>query len=118
MSPPRPDAAAARRLRRSVPVFAALADETRLSILSSLGRGTPLSIASLSEGSPLTRQAITKHLHVLQDAGLVSARRKGRERLFRIEPKPLADARAALDRIAAQWDDALERLKAHLGANP
>jgi DNA-binding transcriptional ArsR family regulator len=111
---PRADAAA-RRLRRCAPLFAALADETRLALLARLGGGTPLSIARLSEGSPLTRQAITKHLRVLQDAGAVSVARKGRETLFRLEPERLDEARTALDRAARQWDDALARLKAHAG---
>jgi DNA-binding transcriptional ArsR family regulator len=111
MPPPR--AEAARRLRRSAPVFAALADDTRLGLVARLGQGPPLSITSLSEGSPLTRQAITKHLRVLQEAGLVSAARKGREVLFRLEPAPIDEARAALNRIARRWDDALDRLKRH-----
>src|SRR5262245_10006737 len=100
------------RLRRSVPVFAALGDETRLALVTRLSGGTALSIARLTEGSALTRQAITKHLQVLQDAGLVRGVRRGRENLFALEPQPLADARRALDGIARQWDDALARLKA------
>ena len=103
---------AARGLRGHVPVFAALADETRLMLLTKLAEGSLLPIARLTEGSTLTRQAVTKHLKVLQAAGLVRGVRQGRENRFRLEPKPLEDARRALDRISRQWDDALARLNA------
>lgn len=100
-----------RTLRRHAPVFAALGDETRLSLLTRLGGGSPLSIARLTEGSTLTRQAITKHLRVLEDAGLVRGVRRGRESLFELEPGPLDEARRALDRVSRRWDEALARLK-------
>src|SRR5262245_20120144 len=103
---------AMRRLRRKAPVFAALGDETRLTLLTKLGRGSQLSIARLTKGTRLTRQAITKHLRVLQGAGLVRALRRGRESLFELAPQPLTEARRALDLIARQWDAALGRLKA------
>jgi DNA-binding transcriptional ArsR family regulator len=102
---------AARKLRRNAPVFAALGDETRLTLLTKLCGGLPLSIARLTESSALTRQAITKHLGVLQDAGLVRGVRRGRENLFELEPRPLDEARRALDGISRQWDEALARLK-------
>jgi DNA-binding transcriptional ArsR family regulator len=70
-----------------------------------------LSIARLTRGSALTRQAITKHLRVLQKAGLVRGVRRGRELLFRLQPRRLDEARRALDRISRQWDEALARLK-------
>ena len=94
-------------------MFAALADETRLALVARLGAGPPLSIARLSEGSPLTRQAITKHLRVLQEAGVVSASRAGRETIFRLEPEPIDAARGALEGVSRQWELALARLKAH-----
>jgi len=102
---------AVRNLRRNAPVFAALGDETRLAILTRLSGGTRFSIARLTEGSALTRQAITKHLRVLQGAGLVRSIRRGRESVFELEPGPLEDASRALEGISRQWDDALARLK-------
>jgi len=100
-----------RDLRRNAPIFAALGDATRLKLLAKLSRGSRVSIARLTHGSALTRQAITKHLQVLQDAGLVRGVRRGRENLFELEPEPLDEARRALDRISKQWDVALARLK-------
>lgn len=93
-------------------VFAALGDPTRLGLVTRLAREPRLSIASLTEGSALTRQAITKHLRVLEEAGLVRPVRKGRERLFTLEAESIAGAREALDGISRQWDEALGRLKA------
>src|SRR5256885_1567457 len=102
---------AALGLRRNAPVFAALGDATRLRLVTKLSGGSRFSIARLTEGSRLTRQAITKHLRVLQDAGLVRGARRGRETLFALEPDPLDEARRALDGISRQWDEALARLK-------
>ena len=93
-------------------VFAALGDETRLSVLDRLANGEAQSISRLTAGTNLTRQAVTKHLRVLEQAGVVRAARIGRERRFALEPKPLDDVRAYLDYVAKQWDDALARLKA------
>jgi DNA-binding transcriptional ArsR family regulator len=98
-------------LSKAAPVFAALGDETRLRLVSRLCEGGPLSIARLSAGAAVTRQAITKHLHVLADAGLVHGARRGRERIWELEPEPLAKARRYLDQISLQWDQALGRLK-------
>jgi DNA-binding transcriptional ArsR family regulator len=92
-------------------VFAALGDHTRLALLDKLGDGRPRSITALSIDTLLTRQAITKHLHVLQDAGLVASLRVGRESRFAARREALDEARAYLDRIARQWDDTLGRLK-------
>ena len=100
-----------RDLRRNAPIFAALGDATRLKLLTKLSRGSRVSIARLTEGSTLTRQAITKHLRVLRDAGLVRGVRRGRENLFELEPEPLDEARRALDVISRQWDQVLARLK-------
>jgi DNA-binding transcriptional ArsR family regulator len=100
--------------RDPAPVFAALGDRTRLSLLMRLSDGTTQSIARLSAETRLTRQAVTKHLHVLQDAGLVSSVRIGRESRFAYRPESVAEARSYLDRVSAQWDDALSRLRSHL----
>ena len=94
------------------PIFAALGDRTRLSLLMQLSDGRSRSITMLSAGSRLTRQAVTKHLRALQEAGLVSCARAGRESLYACCPEPLDSARAYLDRVGAQWEDALLRLKA------
>ncbi len=99
-------------LHRNAPIFAALGDATRLTLLTRLGNETECSIARLAHGLPLTRQAITKHLRVLESAGLIRSIRRGRENLFQIEPKPLDNARQALERISQQWDVAIRRLKA------
>jgi DNA-binding transcriptional ArsR family regulator len=96
---------------RAAPVFAALGDRTRLSLLMKLSDGTTRSIASLSADTKLSRQAVTKHLHVLENAGLVRSARIGRESRFSYRPEPIAEARAYLDRVGAQWDDALSRLR-------
>ena len=104
----------ARDLRRNAPLFAALGDETRLALLTRLGEHGSASITRLAEGAPVTRQAITKHLRVLEDAGLVRVERRGREQVFELLPAPFAAARRSLDAIARQWDAALARLKAHV----
>ncbi|MDB5457017.1 MAG: winged helix-turn-helix transcriptional regulator [Caulobacter sp.] len=101
----------ARRHLDPAPVFAALGDRTRLSLLMRLSDGRTRSIAKLSTDTQLTRQAVTKHLHVLEKAGLVSSLRVGRESQFAYAPAPLLDARAYLDTVSAQWDDALGRLR-------
>jgi DNA-binding transcriptional ArsR family regulator len=92
-------------------IFAALGDETRLSLIGKLSDGPPQSISRLAEGSTLTRQAITKHLRVLEGAGVVRNVRAGRESLFAFRPEPLRDIRSYLDQVSGQWDNALERLK-------
>lgn len=92
-------------------MFAALGDETRLTLLLKLGDGELLSITRLAAGSAVTRQAITKHLRVLEGVGLVRGVRRGRENLFQLKPKSLREARDALDSISRQWDLALSRLK-------
>jgi DNA-binding transcriptional ArsR family regulator len=97
---------------QSAQVFAALGDRTRLDLLAKLGAGKPASIARLTRGSSLTRQAITKHLRVLQRAGLVRGIRQGRECVFELQMKRMRDAQRALEGISRQWDAALARLKA------
>ena len=103
-----------RRIRKQTQavVFAALGDETRLLLIAKLSRGRAHSIAALTSGSRLTRQAVTKHLRVLQNAGLVESKRAGRESLFEFNPEPMDEMRSYLDRVSAAWDEALGRLKA------
>jgi DNA-binding transcriptional ArsR family regulator len=92
-------------------VFAALGDRTRLSLLLRLSGGATRSIANLSADTRLTRQAVTKHLRVLEQAGLVRNMRAGRESRFAYRPEPIEEARSYLDTVSAQWDAALERLR-------
>jgi DNA-binding transcriptional ArsR family regulator len=92
-------------------VFAALGAETRLSLVSKLSSGQPRSIAQLTDRSRLTRQAITKHLRVLENAGIVHSVRAGRESLFAFDPKPIEEAKKYLDLVSEQWDQTLARLK-------
>ena len=98
------------QVRDAAPLFAALGDETRLRLLARLSTHGPDSIAGLSARAEVTRQAITKHLDVLARAGLVRDPRRGRERIWQLEPRRLAEARAHLERISSLWDDALARL--------
>ncbi|HEV3018514.1 MAG TPA: metalloregulator ArsR/SmtB family transcription factor [Burkholderiaceae bacterium] len=100
-----------RRAAAAAPVFAALGDATRLQIVARLCEGGPLSIARLTEGAQVSRQAITKHLHALSDAGLVRSRRAGRERIWQLQTRRLAEVRRYLDRISRQWDQAIGRLR-------
>ena len=92
-------------------VFAALGDETRLRLVAKLSRGQSNSISQLTEGSQLTRQAITKHLRVLEGARIVRSVRAGRESRFALDPEPIAEIRGYLDFVSEQWDQALARLK-------
>jgi DNA-binding transcriptional ArsR family regulator len=95
----------------AAPLFAALGDETRLALVARLSTGGPHSITLLTVGSSLTRQAITKHLHVLAGAGLVHQTRRGRERLWRLDPARLHIAQKFLAHISSQWDARLDRLR-------
>ena len=95
----------------SAPLFAALGDATRLRLVSRLCDGGPMSITKLTAGSRMTRQAITKHLRVMEAARLVHSDRRGRERVWRLDQHRLAEARHYLNMISEQWDDALERLR-------
>lgn len=98
-------------LQQVAPVFAALGDPTRLRLVAALCAGGALSIAQLTAGTAVTRQAVTRHLETLAAAGLVRDVRQGRERLWEFEPARIDDARRSLDAIAQQWDAALQRLK-------
>lgn len=95
----------------SASLFAALGDQTRLGLVSRLSDRGPMSITRLAAGSTLTRQAITKHLRVMERAGLVRNARRGRESVWRVAPERLDAARRYLEVISRQWDEALERLR-------
>jgi DNA-binding transcriptional ArsR family regulator len=112
MWPGRASRAEAAALEQSASVFAALGDETRLRLVARLGREGPLSIARLTDGSDVTRQAVSKHLRVLADAGLARGMRQGREQVWQLEGAQLEEARRSLERISRRWDEALLRLKA------
>ncbi len=109
---------AARKLAGAAPVFAALGDATRLRLVARLCDEGPLSTTRLSEGAPVTRQAISKHLEALAGAGVVRDERRGRERIWELEPRRLQEARRCLDRISDQWDAAIGRLKALVEGSP
>lgn len=102
---------AAQALSDPAPIFAALGDPTRLALIRRLSEGEPRSIAELTAGSELTRQAVTKHLRVLEGVGVVAHRRVGREAHFVLVPTPLDQARKYLAELGRQWDAALVRLK-------
>ncbi len=104
------DSSAAKR-RHHAAVFAALGDETRLSLVTTLCGGEPRSIAQLTGGSRMTRQAITKHLRVLENAGILHSVRSGRESRFEFDPQPMNELQEYLGHVSAQWDQVLSRLK-------
>ncbi|MBI3668121.1 MAG: helix-turn-helix transcriptional regulator [Acidobacteria bacterium] len=97
--------------KSSAPLFAALGDETRLRLVYRLCDEGPMSITKLTAGSKITRQAITKHLRVMEEACLVHSTRHGRESVWQLDQQRLEDARRYLDLISRQWDDALGRLR-------
>jgi len=99
------------------PVFAALGDETRLSLVAKLCGGQPRSISQLTRGSRLTRQAITKHLRVLEKAELVRSVHAGRESLFELNPAPIEEIKKYLDQVSELWDRKLARLKSFVEGN-
>lgn len=100
------------------PVFAALGDPIRLGVVSHLTRHGATSATVLTARTAVTRQALTKHLTVLERARIVQSEKHGRERLWSLQPDGIADARLYLDRVASQWDDALARLKAFVEEEP
>lgn len=95
-------------------VFAALGDKTRLAMVARLCSGEPASISQLADDSKLTRQAITKHLGVLERAGIVRSSYAGRERLFQFDPVPFESLQEYLASVAKQWEQTLARLKSHV----
>jgi DNA-binding transcriptional ArsR family regulator len=96
------------------PLFAALGDETRLSLLARLCRVTRQSISQLAEGTQLTRQAVTKHLQVLENVGLVKSTRKGRETLYEFDATPIETMTQYLDLVSGQWGKKLTDLRTFL----
>src|SRR5258705_373000 len=111
MSPRRRLPSTNKSLHGCAPIFAALGDEMRLRLIATLCVGGAMSIAQLTSGTDITRQAITKHLDVLAAAGLVRDAKVGRERLWEFEPAQLDEARRSLEVIAQQWDHAVAKLK-------
>jgi DNA-binding transcriptional ArsR family regulator len=101
-------------LSGAAPIFAALGDSTRLQIVARLCGEGPLSIVRLTEGGKVSRQAVTKHLRALERAGLATSSRIGRERLWELRARRIAEARRYLDEISAGWDAAIDRLRAHV----
>ena len=99
------------RIRDRAHVFAALGDETRLALVVKVSDGRPHSISKLTRGTRLTRQAITKHLRVLEDAGMVHSTRAGRESLYEFNPEPIIGLKEYIDLVSGEWDRALVRLK-------
>ncbi len=98
-------------------LFAALGDRTRLALLSRLGSGGACSASVLATGAPVSRQAIVKHLRVLEVAGLVHPRRRGREVLYAIDARRIVEARAFLEAMSVRWDGAIDRLRALVEAD-
>jgi DNA-binding transcriptional ArsR family regulator len=103
--------AAAKELPEAATVFAALGDPTRLRLVQRLSSDGPQSIAGLTSGAGVTRQAITKHLSALADAGLAKSARHGRQVVWSLETRRLEIARRHLDFVSSRWDEALERLR-------
>jgi DNA-binding transcriptional ArsR family regulator len=95
-------------------VFAALGDETRLRLVSRLCDGGPMSVTRLTAGAGISRQAISKHLRVMNQAGLVRHARQGRESVWQLDQRRVERARRYLDLISARWDHALQRLRKHV----
>ena len=111
---PRKRSVSAGRLQQRASLFAALGDETRLSLVTKLSKGQPQSISQLAEGSELTRQAVTKHLRVLESVGLVHSAYSGRENLFELDARAFKDIREYLEFVSDQWDRALSQLKSYV----
>ena len=96
--------------------FAALGDATRLALFLRLGQVDGASISDLSEGLPVTRQAVTKHLTVLHDAGLIDWQKQGRTARLRARPEGVLEMQGWLEQIGREWEGALARLKVHVEA--
>lgn len=97
--------------QQPAPIFAALGDPARLRLVGRLVDQGPMSITRLTEGSRITRQAVAKHLRVMEGAGLVHGAQRGRERVWQLDVLRFQDARRYLDLISKQWDEALARLR-------
>jgi DNA-binding transcriptional ArsR family regulator len=92
-------------------IFAALADPTRLTLVVNLAENSPKTATQLAEEYPITRQGILKHLHILEEAGLVAVHQRGREKLYSLTPEPLSNIDEWIKKISAKWDERLLRLK-------
>jgi DNA-binding transcriptional ArsR family regulator len=101
---------------RADAVFAALADRTRRDVIRALSAQGPSTATGLAANLPVTRQAVTKHLSALADAGLVTATRRGRERVYAISPRPLTDAVSWMADLGARWDERLAALRVHVAS--
>jgi DNA-binding transcriptional ArsR family regulator len=99
-------------------VFSALSDASRRRLLESLAERESASLTELAADLPVTRQAVSKHLAALSEAGLVEARRAGRETRYRLTPEPLVDALSWMERVGAGWDERFARLRDHLASPP
>lgn len=104
--------ATAAKIREHAEIFAALGEPTRLMLVSKLIDGEPQSISELTEGAKISRQAVTQHLRVLENVGVVRSEKKGRESLYILRPEPLEDIQEYLAVIAQQWERSLQNLKA------
>lgn len=102
------------RLLAALPLFVALGHEARLAMVARLSEEGPLSIAELTRGTDLTRQAVTKHLVALEEAGLLRSSRLGRQRIWELVPRRLDEAQRHLQSISEQWDRAIDRLRVHV----
>jgi DNA-binding transcriptional ArsR family regulator len=112
MSPPESPPALAKSPEDIAAIFAALGDRTRLRLVAVLCAGSAFSIAQLTANTHITRQAVTKHLQVLAQAGVVRDVKIGRERLWQLDPAQLEEAGKTLEVIGKQWEAALGKLKA------
>jgi DNA-binding transcriptional ArsR family regulator len=99
---------------RTDAIFSALADPTRRQVIQALSQQGPATATGLAANLPVTRQAVTKHLSALADAGLVTATRRGREKLYQISPRPLTDAVSWMADVGARWDERLAALRDHV----
>src|SRR5437763_11336944 len=108
----------AAQLAKAVPIFAALGEAIRLSMIAQLSSEGPLPTIQLKQRTDISRQAVTKHLRILEDAGLVRSDRVGRDRLWRVDTRHLVEVRKYLDQISAQWDQRLERLRTLVEIDP
>ncbi len=109
--------AAVLKTERQATIFAALGDPTRLSLVSKLIDGKAHSISTLASDTHISRQAVTKHLRVLENVGLVTNLKAGRESLYELDTKPLKSVQEYLAIIASEWDKSLNSLKAFVEKN-
>ncbi|HTM83448.1 MAG TPA: metalloregulator ArsR/SmtB family transcription factor [Mycobacterium sp.] len=99
---------------QTAPLFGVLGDPTRLRMISRLCDGGPCSTSQVAQAVPVTRQAVAKHLQLMESAGLVSSRRRGRERIWTVRTEPLAEASDYLTGLSRRWDAAIDRLRAYV----